>query len=167
MVKKMEEIRGRAWVFGNNVDTDQIIQGRYLTLLDYTEMAKHAFEIPRPEFASAVRKNDIIIAGKNFGGGSTREEAPQILVRSGIGGVVAESFARLFYRNGFNVGLPLMTVPKVTSVVRDGMKVTVDLSEGTLRVDETGEVLKGDALPQMMLDLLRAGGAVPWFRQQK
>jgi 3-isopropylmalate/(R)-2-methylmalate dehydratase small subunit len=145
-------------VFGNNVDTDQIIQGRYLTLLDYTEMAKHAFEIPRPEFASAVRKNDIIIAGKNFGGGSTREEAPQILVKSGVG---------LFYRNGFNVGLPLMTVPKVTSVVRDGMKITVDLSEGALRVDETGEVLKGDALPQMMLDLLRAGGAVPWFRQQK
>jgi 3-isopropylmalate/(R)-2-methylmalate dehydratase small subunit len=139
-------------------------------------MAKHAFEIPRPEFASAVRKpefasavrkNDIIIAGKNFGGGSTREEAPQILVKSGIGVVVAESFGRLFYRNGFNVGLPLMTVPKVTSVVRDGMKITVDLSEGALRVDETGEVLKGDALPQMMLDLLRAGGAVPWFRQQK
>ncbi len=167
MVKKLEQIKGRAWVFGNNVDTDQIIQGRYLTLLDYSEMAKHAFEIPRPEFASEVRKNDIIIAGKNFGGGSTREEAPQILVKSGVGVVIAESFARLFYRNGFNVGLPLMTVPKVTSVVRDGMKITVDLSEGTLRVDETGEVLKGDALPQMMLDLLGAGGAVPWFRQQR
>ncbi len=167
MAKKPKRIKGRAWVFGNNVDTDQIIQGRYLTLLDYTEMAKHAFEIPRPEFASAVRKNDIIIAGKNFGGGSTREEAPQILVKSGVGVVVAESFARLFYRNGFNVGLPLMTVLKVTSVVRDGMKITVDLNEGTLRVDETGEILNGDALPQMMLDLLRAGGAVPWFRQQK
>ena len=167
MVKKLEQIKGRAWVFGNNVDTDQIIQGRYLTLLDYAEMAKHAFEIPRPEFSSAVRKNDIIVAGRNFGGGSSREEAPQILVKTGVGCVVAESCARIFYRNGFNVGLPLMTVPEVTSVVRDGMKLTVDLSEGTLRVDETGEVLKGDALPHMMLDLLRAGGAVPWFRQQK
>ena len=167
MVKKLGQIKGRAWVFGNNVDTDQIIQGRYLTLLDYAEMAKHAFEIPRPEFASAVRKNDIIIAGRNFGGGSSREEAPRILVKAGVGCVIAESFARIFYRNGFNVALPLMIVPEVTSVVKDGMKLTVNLSEGTLTVDETGEVLKGDALPQMMLDLLKAGGAVPRFRQQK
>ncbi|TET08227.1 MAG: 3-isopropylmalate dehydratase [Candidatus Thorarchaeota archaeon] len=166
MAKDFENISGRAWVFGNNLNTDQIIQGQYLTLLDYKEMAKHTFEIPRPIFASKVRENDIVIAGRNFGGGSSREEAPKVLQHSRVGCVVAESFARIFYRNSFNVGLPLMIVPNVGKIVKDGKTVTINLWKGTLMIKGEGDVLHGKPLPERMMEILKAGGAVPWFKQQ-
>lgn len=166
MARDYRNISGRAWVFGNNVNTGQIIQGQYLTLLDYKEMAKHTFEIPRPVFASKVRENDIVIAGRNFGGGSSREEAPKVLLYSGVGSVVAESFARIFYRNSFNVGLPLLIVPNIGKLVEDGKKVTVNLWEGTLTIKGEGDVLHGKPLPERMMEMLKAGGAVPWFKQQ-
>lgn len=165
MTKELKPVTGRAWVFGNDVDTDQIIQGQYLTLLDYAEMAKHTFEIPRPVFTSKVKKNDIVIAGRNFGGGSSREEAPKVILQSGIRCVVAESFARIFYRNGFNVGLPLLIIPNVAKLVSDGETVTVDICEGTLSVRSSGDVLHGKSLPTRMLNLLKEGGAVAWYKQ--
>lgn len=165
MTKELKPVTGRAWVFGNNIDTDQIIQGRYLTLLNYAEMAKHTFEIPRPVFSSKVKKNDIVIAGRNFGGGSSREEAPKVLLESGIGCVVAESFARIFYRNGFNVGLPLIIIPNVGKLVSDGETITVDICDGTLLVRSNGDVLHGKPLPTRMLNLLKEGGAVDWYKQ--
>ena len=165
MSGNLNSITGRAWVFGNNIDTDQIIQGQYLTLLDYKEMAKHTFEIPRPVFASKVKKNDIVIAGRNFGGGSSREEAPKVLLQSGIRCVVAESFARIFYRNGFNVGLPLLIIPNVGKLVKDGEIITVDVCEGTLSVRSSGDVLHGKPLPKRMINLLNAGGAVAWYKE--
>ncbi len=128
-------------------------------------MAKHTFEIPRPVFKSKVKKNDIVIAGRNFGGGSSREEAPKVLLQSGIGCVVAESFARIFYRNGFNVGLPLLIIPNVAKLVSDGETVIVDLIEGTLSVRSSGDVLHGKPLPSRMLNLLKEGGAVAWYKQ--
>ncbi len=166
MAKDFENISGRAWVFGNDLNTDQIIHGQYLTLLNYKEMAKHTFEIPRPLFASKVRENDIVIAGRNFGGGSSREEAPKVLLHSGVGCVVAESFARIFYRNSFNVGLPLMIVPNVGKIVKDGKTVTVNLWKGTLTIKGKGDVLHGKPLPERMMEILKAGGAVPWFKKQ-
>ncbi len=165
MTKELKPVSGRAWVFGNDVDTDQIIQGQYLTLLDYAEMAKHTFEIPRPVFTSKVKKNDIVIAGRNFGGGSSREEAPKVILQSGIRCVVAESFARIFYRNGFNVGLPLLIIPNVAKLVSDGETVTVDICEGTLSVRSSGDILHGKPLPTRMLNLLKEGGAVAWYKQ--
>ncbi len=165
MTKELKPVSGRAWVFGNDVDTDQIIQGQYLTLLDYAEMAKHTFEIPRPVFTSKVKKNDIVIAGQNFGGGSSREEAPKVILQSGIRCVVAESFARIFYRNGFNVGLPLLIIPNVAKLVSDGETVTVDICEGTLSVRSSGDILHGKPLPTRMLNLLKEGGAVAWYKQ--
>lgn len=167
MSPKLHSITGRAWVFGSNINTDQIIQGQYLTLLDYKEMAKHTFEVPRPVFASKVKKNDIIIAGSNFGGGSSREEAPKVLVYSGIGAVVAESFARIFYRNSINIGLPLLIIPNISKLVKDGDTVTVNLLEGTLTIKERGDVIHGKPLPERMLEILKAGGAVPWFKKRK
>ena len=152
-------------MFGNNVDTDQIIQGQYLTILNYTEMAKHTFEIPRPMFASKVKKNDIVIAGSNFGGGSSREEAPKVLLESGIGCVIAESFARIFYRNGFNVGLPLLIIQNAAKLVKDGETVSVDLVKGTLTVRSTGDTIHGKSLTERLLNLLSAGGAVQWYRK--
>jgi 3-isopropylmalate/(R)-2-methylmalate dehydratase small subunit len=166
MVKHLRPVTGRAWVFGNNIDTDQIVQGQYLTLLSYAEMAKHTFEIPRPIFASKVKKNDIVVAGRNFGGGSSREEAPKILLESGVACVVAESFARIFYRNGFNVGLPLLIIPNIAKLVTDGQTVTVDISEGTLSVRSSGDIFHGNPLPGRMLDLLKEGGAVAWYKKE-
>ena len=150
MRKDFGNISGRAWVFGNNINTDQIIQGQYLTLLDYGEMAKHTFEIPRPVFPSKVKENDIVVAGSNFGGGC----------------VVAESFARIFYRNSFNVGLPLLIIPNVGKLVKDGKTVTVNLWEGTLTIKGEGDVLHGKPLPERMVEIIRAGGAVPWVKKQ-
>ncbi|MHA1769284.1 MAG: 3-isopropylmalate dehydratase small subunit [Candidatus Thorarchaeota archaeon] len=167
MNRDLNNITGRVWRFGNDIDTDQIIQGQYLRLLDYSEMAKHTFEIPRPVFASKVKKNDVIVAGRNFGGGSSREEAPKVLLELGVGCVVAESFARIFYRNGFNVGLPLLIVPNVAKLVQDGDVVTVNLMEGTLSIKGKGDVLHGKPLPERMLRLLSAGGAVEWYKQHR
>jgi 3-isopropylmalate/(R)-2-methylmalate dehydratase small subunit len=167
MSKEFNSISGRAWSFGNNINTDQIIQGRYLTLLDYKEMAKHTFEIPRPLFASKVKENDVIVAGRNFGGGSSREEAPKVLKHSGIGCVVAESFARIFYRNSFNIGLPLLIIPNISKLVKDGDSVTVNLEKGTLAIKGTGDVIHGKPLPERMLEMLKAGGAVPWYRKKQ
>jgi 3-isopropylmalate/(R)-2-methylmalate dehydratase small subunit len=167
MVKKLSNITGRAWVFGSNINTDQIIQGQYLTLLDYNEMAKHTFEVPRPVFASKVKKNDIVIAGRNFGGGSSREEAPKVLMHSGIGCVVAESFARIFYRNSFNIGLPLLIIPNISKLVKDRDTITANLSKGTLTIKDNGDVIHGNPLPERMLEILKAGGAVPWFKKKK
>ncbi|MHA1137376.1 MAG: LeuD/DmdB family oxidoreductase small subunit [Candidatus Thorarchaeota archaeon] len=165
MAKGLKPVSGRAWVFGNDIDTDQIIQGQYLTLLNYAVMAKHTFEIPRPVFTSKVKKNDVVIAGRNFGGGSSREEAPKVLLQSGVGCVIAESFARIFYRNGFNVGLPLLIIPNVAKLISDGETVTVDISEGTLSVHSSGDILHGKPLPGRMIDLLKEGGAVAWYKQ--
>lgn len=167
MSKDFSNIIGRAWIFGKDINTDQIIQGQYLTLLDYKEMAKHTFEIPRPLFASKVKENDVIIAGRNFGGGSSREEAPKVLMYSGIGCVVAESFARIFYRNSFNIGLPLLIIPNISKLVKDGEIVTINLWEGTLIVKGKGEVIHGNPLPERMLEILKAGGAVPWYKKKK
>ncbi|RDE15548.1 MAG: 3-isopropylmalate dehydratase [Candidatus Thorarchaeota archaeon] len=167
MSTSLKPVRGRAWLFGDNVDTDQIIQGRYLTLLDYSEMAKHAFEIPRPEFSRNVRKNDIVVAGNNFGGGSSREEAPRVLSQLGVGCVLAQSFARLFYRNAINIGLPVLMIPNVTHSVNDGMTLDVNIIKSAVIIKETGETLSGQPLSRMVLDILQAGGAVAWFRKVK
>jgi len=167
MGKKMTDITGRAWVFGNNINTDQIIQGQYLTLLDYKDMAKHTFEVPRPVFTSRVKKNDIVIAGSNFGGGSSREEAPKVLMYSGIGCVVAESFARIFYRNSFNIGLPLLIIPNISKLVKDGDSVTVNLLKGTLTIKEKRDIIHGKPLPERMLEILKAGGAVHWYKKNR
>jgi len=161
-----ESIKGRAWVFGDNVDTDQIIQGTHLAMLDYSEMAKHTFEMVRPEFAEQVKPGDIIVAGRNFGGGSSREEAPMVLKELGIRLVIAESFARIFYRNAFNVGIPALIVKEISSRVSDGNTVEANVLAGKISIVETGVSLDSDKLPDMMLELLEAGGAIPHFKKR-
>jgi 3-isopropylmalate dehydratase small subunit len=114
-----------------------------------------------------VKQNDIIVAGKNFGSGSSREEAPMVLVELGVGCIVAESFARIFYRNAFNIGLPVMIVPEVTSKINDNETIKVDLRSGTLTKTESGKLLKGEAIPGLMLEFIRMGGAIPRYLKNK
>lgn len=166
-MESFDRIEGRAWVLGDNIDTDQIIQGRYLTLLSYEEMAKHALKIPKPDFAEGVKKGDVVVAGRNFGSGSSREEAPRILKELGVGCVVAESFSRIFYRNGFNVGLPLLIVPGVSSKVEDGARVRVDLTRGIFTITSSGNILEGNPLPPFMRKILESGGAVAHYKKQR
>ncbi|MFW9849187.1 MAG: 3-isopropylmalate dehydratase [Candidatus Thorarchaeota archaeon] len=160
----MNQFSGYARVFGDDINTDEIIQGRYLTLLNYEEMAKHTFEVIRPDFVKTVKKGDIIVAGKNFGSGSSREEAPMVLKEVGISCVIAESFARIFYRNAFNIGLPALIVPNITQVITEGQEIQVNLVNGKVLNIDTKEEFSGNCVPKRMLDLLSAGGAVAWFK---
>jgi 3-isopropylmalate/(R)-2-methylmalate dehydratase small subunit len=155
----------RAWVFGDNVDTDQIIAGRYLVKLDPRELAKHVMEAADPEFASKVRKGDVIIAGRNFGCGSSRERAPLALKTAGVSAIVAESFARIFYRNAINRGLPVLTCTGVRKRFKTGDKVRVDMSKSKVHNLSTGETFDVEPLPDFILIILRAGGLLPHLKQ--
>lgn len=147
-------IRGRAWKFGDNVDTDQIIPAEYLVTGDAALLAKHAFEKMRPEFAKEVRKGDIIVAGKNFGCGSSREHAPRALLGSGISCVIAKSFARIFFRNSINIGL---LVIECDVDVENGEKLEVFFNRGTIKNLKTGAKYEFQPMPEFLMELLSSG----------
>lgn len=159
----------RVWVFDDDISTDGIIAGRYLASFeikhDPRELAKHAMESVDPTFAAKVRKGDVIIAGKNFGCGSSREEAPIALKAAGISAIVAESFARIFYRNSVNQGLPALTCPGVRRGFKSGDKAEVDLKRGIVQNTTTGKTFKVDPLPDFILAILRAGGLIPYLKR--
>ncbi|HOV52107.1 MAG: Isopropylmalate/citramalate isomerase small subunit [Methanosaeta sp. PtaB.Bin018] len=155
-------IKGKSWVFGDDVDTDVIIPGKYLRTKDTKLWAEHVMEGLDPHFASRVQKGDIIVAGRNFGSGSSREQAPRALKEAGVAAVVAKSFARIFYRNAINVGLPLV---EADVDCKEGDEVEVDLALGTVRVGD--RVIQGSRLPDFLLEILQAGGLVAHRRQQK
>jgi 3-isopropylmalate/(R)-2-methylmalate dehydratase small subunit len=151
----------RVWKFGDNIDTDAIIPGRFLTIYDPHELAKHAFEGIRDEFASEVKPGDVIVAGKNFGCGSSREHAPIALKGAGITMVIAESFARIFYRNAINVGL-LPVVCDKAGVIIEGNSVMVDLTGGHLIVEECK--LPIEPIPDFLMKIVDSGGLVEYAR---
>ncbi|MGB4653210.1 3-isopropylmalate dehydratase small subunit [Methanothrix sp.] len=155
-------IKGRVWIFGDDVDTDVIIPGRYLRTRDRHLWAEHVMEGIDPQFASCVGKGDIIVAGENFGSGSSREQAPVALKEAGVAAVVARSFARIFYRNAINVGLPLI---EAAPLCREGDLVEVDLQAGTVRVGE--RVYQGGRLPRFLMEILEDGGLVAHRRRQR
>lgn len=161
----------RAWVFGNDVSTDDIIAGRYLALFevrhDPRDLAKHVMESVDPTFATKVHKGDVIVAGKNFGCGSSREEAPIALKGAGVSAVVAESFARIFYRNSVNQGLPPLTCPGVRKEFKSGNKIKIDLKSGIVRNVTTGKVFKVNPLPDFILAILGAGGLIPYLKRAR
>ncbi len=155
-------LKGKAWVFVDNVDTDQIIPAEYLVTMDNTVLAKHAFEKAMPEFAKQVRHGDIIVAGRNFGCGSSREHAPRALMGAGISCVVAESFARIFFRNSINIGLPVI---EASLAAKKGDMLTVDLKEGVVRNDSSGDKAKFTAYPPFVMMLIEKGGLVPYTKE--
>jgi 3-isopropylmalate/(R)-2-methylmalate dehydratase small subunit len=153
---------GRAFVYGDNVDTDVIIPARHLTTIDPEELALHCMEDLDPEFVSTVRPGDLMVGGRNFGSGSSREHAPISIVASGIACIVAESFARIFFRNSVNVGLPIVECPGVTDGAESGDIFRVDLDSGQVENVTRGRTFQGTPLPPFMRDILDAGGLMPW-----
>jgi methanogen homoaconitase small subunit len=149
-------IVGRVWKFGDDIDTDVIIPGKYLRTKDMQVFAAHAMEGIDPEFAKKVKPGDIIVAGTNFGCGSSREQAPLALKYAGVACIIAKSFARIFFRNAINVGLPLL---EADIDCQEGDKVKVDLLKGEVTVPEKG-AFKGNKLPDFLLEILTDGGLV-------
>ncbi len=158
--------RGKVWVFGDDLNTDVIFPGRYLHIFEPEEMAKHAMEDADPEFRTKMSPGDIVVAGKNFGCGSSREQAATCLKHLGVGAVVASSFARLYFRNSINQGLPIMVCPDSPVAFGAGEEVEVDLRAGVVRNITKGTEHKGQPLPAFMLEILGDGGLVPNLRKR-
>lgn len=157
-------LEGNAWKFGDGISTDHIAPGRYFHLrTNLPELAKHTLEDVDPDFAKKVKRGDFIAAGENFGLGSSREHAAQIIKLSGVGAVLAKSFARIFYRNAINIGLPVLEVD--TDRIEAGDRLKVDLSTGTVSNKTKGITLKAKPLPSVMITLLKDGGLVAHIKK--
>ncbi len=160
-------IQGKVWKFGDDVDTDLIIPARYINVSDPAALAKTCFIDVMPEFAANVSPGDVLVAGRNFGCGSSREHAPLAIKAAGIGGVIAKSFARIFYRNAFNIGLPLLESEEAAEALAAGEQVSVDLAAGTIRSLDTGKVFPARPIPEFMRKLIEDGGLVPHIRKRR
>ena len=160
------KIRGRAIKFGNNVDTDVILPGRYMTIVDPYELAKHALEGLDPAFPEKAKKGVIIVGGKNFGCGSSREQAPLALKYSGVKCVLAESFARIFFRNAINIGLPAIECKGVSGAVKTGDELAVDFEAGKVENVSTGKKFQAEKLPPFILEILSDGGLIENLRRR-
>lgn len=151
-------VTGRVWKFGVNVDTDVVLPGRFCNIIDPAELKKVVFADVRPEFAKEVKPGDILIAGSNFGCGSSREVAPLGLKSAGLSCVISSGFARIFYRNCINIGFPIMEAPGVWDDVADGHRVTVDFATGAIKNETTGKTFKAAPFPPFVQEIIAAGG---------
>ena len=156
----------KIYKYKDNVDTDVIIPARYLNSFDAKELASHAMVDIDPTFASTVEKGDIIVAGQNFGCGSSREHAPIAIKASGISCVIAKTFARIFYRNAINIGLPIIECPEAAKAINAGDEVTVDFDSGIITDETTGEKFKGQAFPPFMQKIIDCEGLVNYINQK-
>jgi 3-isopropylmalate/(R)-2-methylmalate dehydratase small subunit len=159
-------ICGKAIKFGDNVDTDVILPGQYLVLTNPMKLAKHAMEGLDPTFTRKIQDGAIIVAGKNFGCGSSREQAPLALKHTGVRCVLAESFARIFYRNAITIGLPVLECPGVSSKVKKGDGLAVDLRAGKVENKSKNLVLKATQLPEFIMEILDEGGLIEQLRRR-
>jgi 3-isopropylmalate/(R)-2-methylmalate dehydratase small subunit len=157
---------GKAWRYGDNVDTDVIIPARYLTTTDPGDLASHALEDLDPSFATQVEPGDVVVAGENFGCGSSREHAAICLKAAGVSAVVAGSFARIFFRNAINTGLPIFESPEAVRDTSSGDEVEVDLERGVVVNVTKGREYQAEPLPEFVMDIVRAGGLVGWVKQR-
>jgi 3-isopropylmalate/(R)-2-methylmalate dehydratase small subunit len=158
-------LAGRAWKFGDDIDTDAIIPGRYLVINDPGELAAHLFEGVRPEMAVTVSQGDYVVAGENFGCGSSREHAPLALKGAGVRAIVAKSFARIFFRNSINIGLPLFICPEEDKIA-DGAEIEIDMIGGVIHNQSRAEHYKTTPLPDFLREIVDAGGLVEYTRRQ-
>ncbi|MBN2418906.1 MAG: 3-isopropylmalate dehydratase small subunit [Deltaproteobacteria bacterium] len=159
------KIQGKAWKFGDNIDTDVIIPARFLNVSDKDILAKNCFADLRPDFGGKAA-GDIIIGGSNFGCGSSREHAPLAIKSSGVGVVIAKSFARIFYRNAFNIGLPILESKEAVEAINDGDSVSVDLSTGEITNNTKGGKYCASPIPDFMRKIIDAGGLVEYVKNK-
>ncbi|EGO63898.1 3-isopropylmalate dehydratase small subunit [Acetonema longum] len=160
-------LQGKIWIYGDNVDTDAIIPARYLNTADPKELAKHCMEDIDTTFAGKVKPGEMIVAGRNFGCGSSREHAPVAIKASGIACVVADSFARIFYRNAINIGLPLLELgPAVHEIAADDT-LAADLAKGTVTSLSSGKVFQAQPLPSFVQEIAAAGGLIEYLKGVK
>ena len=157
---------GRVFKYGDNVDTDVIIPARYLNATKGEELAKHCMEDIDKDFVNKVQKGDIIVANKNFGCGSSREHAPLAIKCAGVSCVIAETFARIFYRSAINIGLPIIECPEAAKAIESGHEVEVDFDSGVITDKTTGESFTGQAFPPFMQKIITAGGLVNYINGQ-
>ncbi len=159
-------LRGPVLTVGNNIDTDIIYPGRFLELTDPKEIGSHCLAGISEDIGPNFPQGGIVVAGTNFGCGSSREHAPIALINMGASAVLADSFARIFFRNGINLGLPLVVCKGIAQHVKDGQTVTLDMEKGTVTIEETGEVLQAEALGDKAMEILSAGGIKPMMRKR-
>lgn len=160
-------MKGHAWKFGNNIDTDLIIPARYLSTSDPEELAKYAMQDADPEWVDKMKKGDFIIAGDNFGCGSSREHAPIALKAAGVSAVIAKSFARIFYRNAINIGLPILESPEAAEKIKEGDLIEVDLASGEIKDISTGRTFRAQPFPEFMQKIIKAGGLINYLKSTK
>ncbi len=160
------KLRGKAWKFGSDVDTDAIIPARYLNTSDPKELAKHVMEDADRDFHSKIKAGGMIIADKNFGCGSSREHAPIAIKAAGIQAVIAKSFARIFYRNAFNIGLPIFESPEASEKIDEGNEIEVDADMGIVRNITKNEEYHAKPIPPFMQELINSGGLVEWTKEK-
>jgi 3-isopropylmalate/(R)-2-methylmalate dehydratase small subunit len=162
------KFRGKVWKFGDNIDTDAIIPARYLVSSDPAFLAAHCMEDADPEFVKKISAGDIIVAGENFGCGSSREHAPIAIKTAGISCVVAKSFARIFYRNAFNIGLPIFEARDLWDIVSDGQEIEVDGDNGSIRILNSNRApLRIEPIPQFMQQLVSDGGLMKHIAKKR
>ncbi len=157
---------GKVYKFGNDIDTDAIIPARYLNTFDPAELARHCMEDADPEFPLKVKPGDIIVAEKNFGCGSSREHAPIAIKAVGVSCVVAKSFARIFYRNAVNIGLPILESPEAVDAINEGDQLEVELESGKIINLRTGETYQAAPFPEFMQQIMNKGGLIEYVRDK-
>ncbi|SDZ78032.1 3-isopropylmalate/(R)-2-methylmalate dehydratase small subunit [Lachnospiraceae bacterium NK3A20] len=162
----MREARGTVHKFGDNIDTDVIIPARYLASSEPEELAKHCMEDIDKDFIKKVKPGDIIVANKNFGCGSSREHAPIAIKAAGVSCVIAETFARIFYRNAIDIGLPIVACPEAAQNIKEGDQVFVDFETGLITDETTGLTFQSQAFPPFMQQLIDAGGLIPYINSK-
>jgi 3-isopropylmalate/(R)-2-methylmalate dehydratase small subunit len=158
-------MKGKVWKFGDNVNTDEIIPARYLNSSDPKELAAHVMEDADPAFAKKMAKGDIIVAGENFGCGSSREHAPIAIKEAGISCVVAKSFARIFFRNAINIGLPIIPAPDVADETKEGQTLELDLTAGKVKNVDTGKTYSFPAFPDALAGIIAEGGLLSYMKK--
>ena len=160
-------MKGQVWKFGNNIDTDLIIPARYLNTSDPKELAEHAMEDADPTWVGKKKAGDFIVAGENFGCGSSREHAPIALKAAGVSAVIAKSFALIFYRNAINIGLPILESKEAAEEIIEGQEIEVDLTKGEIKNLTTGASYCAQPFPEFMQKIIHAGGLIDYLKTAK
>ncbi len=159
-------MKGKCWKFGNNINTDEIIPARYLNTTDTKELASHCMEDADPGFMKNAKPNDVIVAGENFGCGSSREHAPIAIKAAGMSCVVAKSFARIFFRNAINIGLPIFECPEAVEQIKEGDEIEVNLATGEILNNTSSKRFKFEPFPPEMQEIIKSGGLMNFVKRK-